>query len=272
MRYRAFVMLGLALVLGLASTFLVREWLAGQAQSGPTTPALALTKIVVARVPLGFGAQISSEHLYLATWPADAVPKGAFTSVDDVSGLPGGRVVLRSIEANEPVLATKVSGEGGRATLSTIIGDGMRALTIRVNDVNGVAGFVLPGDRVDILLTREKRGTDASNDILLQNVRVLGVDQEASDRKDKPVVARAVTLEVDPEQAQKLTLAAEIGSLSLALRNHANAVEAKVRTVTLSDLRPATPAAVKTARPAPSGHPVAIMRGTETSRVNVRRE
>lgn len=271
MRYRAFIMLGFALILGLTSMFLIREWLASQSGGDPR-PTMALTTVVVARVPLGFGAQITPEHLHLASWPADAVPKGAFTTIDEVTGIAGGRVVLRSIEANEPVLANKVSGEGGRATLSTIIGEGMRALTIRVNDVNGVAGFVLPGDRVDILLTREMRGTEASNDILLQNVRVLGVDQEASDRKDKPVVARAVTLEVDPEQAQKLTLGAEVGTLSLALRNHANAIESKSRTVTLSDLRPHQPAAAKAASPAPSGQPIAIIRGTETSRVNVRRE
>jgi pilus assembly protein CpaB len=117
----------------------------------------------------------------------------------------------------------------------------MRAVTIRVNDVNGVAGFVLPGDRVDVLLTREEnqasRTKNPITDILLQNVKVLGIDQKANDNEEQPKVVRAVTLEVEPFDAQKLALAVTVGSLALALRHEANADADYTRTVRVSDLK-----------------------------------
>ena len=105
--------------------------------------------------------------------------------------------MLASIERNEPILRTKITGPGQKATLSAVIQDGMRAVTVRVNDVEGVAGFVLPGDHVDVLLTRQSERTTGMNDVVIQNTRVLAVDQLADDAADRPTVARAVTLEVD---------------------------------------------------------------------------
>ncbi|MGE5548076.1 MAG: Flp pilus assembly protein CpaB [Solirubrobacterales bacterium] len=280
MRYRAFVMLGIALTLGLVSAYMAKGWLETQL-STKATPAMAVTRIVVARTPLVFGSRIGTENLTMTDWPANAVPQGSFTNIQEVVGPNNDRVALRSIEPNEPILVGKVSGLGGRATLSTIIGEGMRALTIRVNDVNGVAGFVLPGDKVDILLTRQiERNKEATTDVLLQNVKVLGVDQEASDRKEKPLVARAVTLEVSPDQAQKLTLGAEVGTLSLALRNVANADEATTRTITLDDLKGIKPKAevkedakpVVTRVRASGGPAINILRGTEFSTVRLNRD
>src|SRR3546814_8468377 len=119
----------------------------------------------------------------------------------------------------------------------------MRAVTIRVNDVAGVAGFVLPGDRVDVLLTRDRTGVEGGNvannlltDVLLQNVKVLGIDQDANQEKDKSSVAKAVTLEVSPQQAQKLALASQLGSLALMLRNLGDAEPEMVKTITTRDL------------------------------------
>ena len=128
--------------------------------------------------------------------------------------------MLSAIETNEPILKWKITGPGQRASLSAIIDNGMKAVTIRVNDVFGVAGFVLPGDRVDVLLTRSESGNDKKQftDVLLQNVRVLGIDQLADDRTEKTAVAKAVTLEVATQDAQKLVLAGTVGSLSLTLR------------------------------------------------------
>src|SRR3712207_1102010 len=111
------------------------------------------------------------------------------------------------MEENEPLLKAKVTGPGQRASLAAVIDPGMKAMTVRVNDVNGVAGFVLPGERVDILLTRTMEKNESWTDVLLQNVKVLAADQSADDRADKPSVAKAVTLEVSTAQAQKLTLA-----------------------------------------------------------------
>jgi pilus assembly protein CpaB len=146
--------------------------------------------------------------------------------------------VLRTIEANEPILSSKVSGEGEKATLSAIISEEMRAMTIRVNDVIGVAGFIVPGDRVDVLLTREEGGDkNQITDILLQNVKVLGIDQLANDNQEKPIVVQAVTVEVSPEQSQKLTLASQVGNLTLALRNVLDAEAELARTVGIRDLK-----------------------------------
>jgi pilus assembly protein CpaB len=116
-----------------------------------------------------------------------------------------------------------------------VIADGMRAVTIRVNDVDGVAGFVLPGDRVDVALTRQADKIN-TNDVVLQNIKVLAIDQMADERTDKPSIARAVTLEVSAQDAQKLALASSVGSLSLMLRRAGEAKSADTRRVTLSDL------------------------------------
>jgi pilus assembly protein CpaB len=107
------------------------------------------------------------------------------------------RIVLTAIERNEPVLSSKVTGPGQRATLSAMLGEGLKAATVRVNDIDGVGGFVLPGDHVDVTLTRQVDKTNASTEVVLQNVRGLAIDQIADERIDKPAVVKAVTLEVD---------------------------------------------------------------------------
>ena len=157
-------------------------------------------------------------------WPHEAVPAGSFSKIAELTA--SRRVVLTAIEANEPILASKITGSGQRATLSAMLGDGMKAVTIRVNDVEGVAGFVLPGDHVDVVLTRQQDKAVAASDVVLQNVRVLAVDQIADERAEKPSVAKAVTLEVEVTAAQKLALAATIGTFSLALRKAGEATAA----------------------------------------------
>jgi len=244
MKKRAFWMLGLAFVLAGTSVFLARNWLNEQTKPVVVqkSPEIRISKIVVAASPLGFGDTIRSEHLRLVDWPADAVIPGSFRSVEDLVGEEE-RVALRPIEVNEPILKKKVSGFGGRASLSAVLSPDMRAATIRVNDVNGVAGFVLPGDRVDVLLTRDLSGGEGNaalsmaTDILLQNVKVLGVDQVADESQENPLVAKAVTLEVTPPQSQKLALAQQLGTLTLALRNVKDAEAEGVKTVGVRDLR-----------------------------------
>ena len=172
-------------------------------------------------------------------WPETDLPNGSFAKISDLLSA-GKRVALTPIEINEPVLASKVTGAGQRATLSSMLRDGLKAFTIRVNDVDGVAGFVLPGDRVDVALTRQVDKTFATTDIVLQNARVLAIDQIADERTDKPAVAKAVTLEVDVIGAQKLSLSATIGSLSLMLRKAGEANSEYTRRITLNDLETAT--------------------------------
>lgn len=278
MRTRPVITLTLAVGLAGVSVFMLKGWMNAQLGTNPAEGGQSTVPVVVARTQLPFGTRIHEENLTIAAWPAESVPPGAFTKVADLLDKGQDRVVLRSIEPSEPVLASKVSGLGGRATLSTVVEIDHRAVTIRVNDVLGVAGFVLPGDRVDVLLTRKEASrNDPATDVLLQNVRVLGIDQDASDRKDKPTVARAVTLEVSTDQAQKLTLGTQVGVLSLALRNQSDGEVEKVRTIGVSDLRPRGPEAARTPQRVRSGGDdggvrVGIFRGTEAATYTVRRE
>jgi pilus assembly protein CpaB len=233
-------MLASAALFGLLAVFVAQAWLNHQAdlrlKSIEARPAPVATKtVVVAGAPLRFGQQLSAQNLRELAWPEGAVPNGTFTAIADLLA-PGKRIVLSSIEPNEPILASKITGPGQKATLSAIIQDGMKAVTIRVNDVEGVAGFVLPGDRVDVLVTRQQDKASGSNDVVLQNIRVLAVDQVADDSADKPTVAKAVTLEVDTGAAQRLSLAGSVGSLSLALRKAGEQVLDGARRVTLMDL------------------------------------
>ena len=234
---------------GAAAVFASHYWINARADSrmqeieANHKPA-EFNTLVIADSGLRYGAVLGSSNLREIPWPSDAMPAGAFRSVDDVLNH-GRRVVLSPMEANEPILATKITGPGQRASLSSIISDGMGAITIRVNDVGGVAGFVLPGDRVDLLLTRKKISKGVgSTDIILRGVRVLAVDQTADERQDTPTVVDAVTLEVSDFDAQKVALAQSIGTLSLMLRQAGNMRAAQSRRVTLSDL--AAGAAVST--------------------------
>src|SRR5262249_4532965 len=131
-------------------------------------PEVQLVTVVVAKRDLFFGDRLTNEFVQEVQWPANLVPAGSFKSANEL--MAGDRPAVRPISTNEPILASKLTGEGERATLSSIVTDDMRAVTISVNDVLGVAGYVLPGDRVDILLTRE-----AMTSILLQNIKILGI-------------------------------------------------------------------------------------------------
>ena len=241
MRLRAVLLLLLALVMGASAVFLARSWLFSQISAVRTTiqqpaPRPPVATIVVAAGPLRFGQKIEKSSIRAVDWPAGALPAGAFKKVEDLLG-DQPRMVLQAMEENEPVLASKITGPGARASLSAIIGQGMRALTLRVNDVLGVAGFVLPGDRVDILLTRTlEKDTPPITDVLMQNVKVLGIDQEADQKADKPLVVKAATFEVTTEEAQKLVLASQLGTLSLALRGVGTVNVDPVRRIRVGDL------------------------------------
>jgi pilus assembly protein CpaB len=239
MRASTLVMIGFAVVFGLLAVFIAQTWLSSQAalqakNQGPAQTAPTKT-IVVAKQPLRYGAELNASMLKEVAWAGDAVPAGAFHKMSDVlSG--GSRIVLAAIEPNEPVLALKITGPGQRATLSSLVGQGMKAVTIRVNDVEGVAGFVLPGDHVDVVLTRNKSGSAPTSEVVLQNTRVLAVDQSADERATKAAVSKSVTLEVDTVDAQKVWLAASVGSLSLLLRKAGETAEIKTRQISLRDL------------------------------------
>ena len=240
MRTSTFVMIGFAVLFGLLAVFLAQIWLNNQADErlksidAQRKAAPPARSIVVASKPLRFGDELTSSALREMPWPDNALPAGAFGKIADLTS--SKRVVLMPLDTNEAVLASKITGPGQRATLSAMLSDGMKAVTIRVNDVEGVAGFVLPGDRVDILLTRTGEKNNAVNDVVIQDVRVLAVDQLADQKAEKPSVVKAVTIEVDPTEGQKVALAATVGTLSLLLRKAGDAAGHDTRRVTTRDL------------------------------------
>jgi len=238
-------MTAFAALFGVVAVFLAQVWLNKQADQrmrsleAQRKAAPAESTIVVASRPLRFGDELAASGLREVPWPQEAMPKGAFSKITDLTS--GKRVVLMPIDTNEAILASKVTGPGQRATLSAMLGEGMKAVTIRVNDVEGVGGFVLPGDHVDVVLTRQGEKNNAMNDVVLQDARVLAIDQLADQRTEKPSVAKAVTLEVDETNGQKIALAATAGTLSLLLRKAGEPATEATRRVTSADLgRPGT--------------------------------
>ncbi|WP_292302732.1 Flp pilus assembly protein CpaB [Mesorhizobium sp.] len=238
-------MIVLACVFGVLAVVFANMWLANQRSALAQSNGAQRDTIVVAAVPLKFGDTLTADKLREISWPSGAIPTGAFKTTKDALAGNGTRQALQAISTNEPVLTTKVTGAGQRATLSAVLAEGMKAVSIRVNDVLGVAGFVFPGDRVDILLTRQSRGQDGADksfvDVLLQSVKVLAIDQVADESKENPTVVKAVTVEVSTKDAQKLTLAAGTGQLSLALRQAAASQGEMTERVTLADLTGDTP-------------------------------
>lgn len=243
-----------ALIMGALAAFLAVNWLRSQSQLAGQQPT---QKVVVASSPLAVGTTLSDGNTSEIPWAAAAaLPDGAFTSKKDLLK-DGKRLVLAAIERNEPVLRTKITGPGQSGSLSSQLDADKRAVTVSVDDVRGVAGLIRLGDRVDVVLIRSQAGANnrAYSDIILQNVKVLALDQSTSDTTGKPTVAKAVTLEVTPEEAQKVLLAANIGRLSLVLRQSGNSeVEASKR-VSDRDLALADPEADK--KTAPVTTPVA---------------
>jgi pilus assembly protein CpaB len=217
MRRNTVITIVIALAMGGGAAYLARTWLHAQmnaASAGYQPPG----HIVIAMESLPYGAVVNSDNISEIPWFANTLPDGAFASKDDL--LQGGRrTVLYPLKRGEPVLRSRITGAGQRASLASALEDGKRAVTVRVDDVRGVAGFVLPGDFVDLVMIADELSSkrQSYSDILLEHLKVLAIDQIASEGEEKPTVARAVTLEVTKEQAQKILLATNVGKLSLIL-------------------------------------------------------
>jgi pilus assembly protein CpaB len=239
-RRSTIVMIGFAVLFGLLAVFLAQTWLNNQAEQrmrsleAQKKPAAPEHTVVVAARPLRYGDELAAAALHEVPWPDNALPPGAFGKIAELTA--GKRFVVLPIDTNEPVLASKITGPGQRATLSAVLHEGMKAVTIRVNDVEGVAGFVLPGDHVDVVLTRQIDKDTGTNDVIIQNARVLAVDQSADVRSEKAAVPKAVTLEVSVTDAQKLALASSVGTLSLLLLKAGEVRERAPSRINLADL------------------------------------
>ncbi|MCC8392688.1 Flp pilus assembly protein CpaB [Paraburkholderia sp. MMS20-SJTR3] len=245
---RAFVMLAIAVLAGLAAVSFASRWLL-------QTSSSAMTSVAVATSDISLGQPLNQNLVHLVNWPNSSVPPGAFADAKALEG----RVLLTSLAPGEPVLEAKLAPQGTKGGLSAVIGAGHRAITVRVNDVVGVAGFALPGNYVDVIVnTQQANKTDTQQSIskiVLEKILVLAVAQQVSRDDTAPKVVNAVTLEVTPEQAEKLDLARSVGTLSLVLRNQVDRQTPNTggaTKLTLLDL-PASAPAVATPEPV---HPV----------------
>ena len=244
----------LAIAMGGIAAFLARNWIAAHAIVAP--PARARSSWQRRRSPSAPNSTATTSRR--SRGHSGKMPEGAFTTRQELFK-DGRRVALSPIQRNELILKTKVTGPGQRASLSALLDQGKRAVTVRVDDVRGVAGFVLPGDRVDVVLIRSVTGpgnsTENISDVLLQHVKVLAVDQLVNERQEKPTIAKAVTLEVDTDQAQKILLATNVGKLSLILRQAGESNPAYAKRVTEKDLARTDPVAAAAPVAAPARRP-----------------
>ena len=301
MRLNTIVTLGASAAFGIMAIFLARSWINDAIEdefrdsrvdistvaSVKADPTLS---IVVADHDLGFGETLNPQSLRLVNYPEDAIPQGTFRSFDDIFAADTARtIVLSQMRANEPVMDYKISGPNGKGSLSAMISEGYRAAAIHVDALTGVGGFIVPGDYVDVLYMRRpdlqnaKKSPDMISDVLLQNVKVLGIDQNNNPDSQKADVASTVTLEVTNEDAQRLHLALDTGQLSLTLRGIGQTVISPASRLQASQLKPTrnTTAAwtrnKKTRAPAVKAAPsttaqITVIRGKSRDDVTVLRE
>src|SRR5215210_8021642 len=213
---RFMIVLGGALLFGTLAAISVSRYL-----SSAQAYTKNLNNVVVAKVAIPLGTKIIPEQLSVVQFPRDSMPDGVFDSVEKLVG----RVAVTNIAAREPITDSKLAAEGTAGGLSAVIPEGYRAITVKVDDVVGISGFIQPGAMVDVVVVIDPAEHTANQDpiskIVLQNIKVLAngqnIDQPKNEREANSV--KAVTLQVTPEQAEKLVLAANEGKLQLVMRN-----------------------------------------------------
>ena len=212
---RSKTVLGVALILGLLAALAGYAGLHAMARQVVASTSKQFVPVVVSATDLTFGTKLDKAQLRVARYPKESVPAGSFSDIDSVAG----QTTKIFLAAKEPVTATKLSSRGGG--LSMLVRSGLRATSLEVNQVSGVSGFVLPGDRVDVLCTVDGRGgkEEAITRTILQNAEVLASGQRTAQQDNKPITVQAVTILVDPMGAEKLALGLHEGKLHLVLRN-----------------------------------------------------
>jgi pilus assembly protein CpaB len=247
-------MISLSLAMGVAAAWMANNWVR---QANATTEEPMAT-VVAAEIAVPFGTKITARHLKTMTMPAQYVPSGSFSTVEDVLD----RVAVQPIVAGEILMRERFSEHDDGSTLAALVSEKMRAVTVRVDDVIGVAGFLLPGNRVDVLAARRESGQRAVAETILRDVKVLAVDQTAATEKNEPVIVRAVTLEVNPQQAEVLVKAKEEGSIQLTLRNP---LDDEVLVVEAAEPPPPPPVRRAVAPAPPRQRTVTVIRGTDVT-------
>jgi pilus assembly protein CpaB len=264
---RLFIVMALALLSGLAAAWLALNYLR-QPEAGPLPSAAPTTgEVVVAARDLTLGTVLTAEDVKVVEWPSRAVPEGYSSSVEEVLG----RGVITNVALNEPLISSKIAVKEAGGGLPIVIPEGSRGVSVRVDDVISIAGFVLPGTRVDVLVTLDQEGQagNAITKVILQNIMVLTSGQVVEHNiNGDPIQVTVITLLVTPEQAEQLVLAATRGRIQLALRNTLDLDSISTQGARLNTLIPTRPVArrapTRTARPpAPAAQTIEVYRGPE---------
>lgn len=274
MRRRMVIILVLALASGGLAAFLAYRVISGTGDEGEAERTVQVTDVAVAATPMDVGHIVTAEDVRMVEWPADAVPADYSQSASEVVG----RGVITPVAINEPLLASKLARKEAGGGLPIVIPEGMRAVSVPVNQVVGVAGFVLPGTRVDVLVTATPPGGgEFETQIVLQDVEVLSAGQQirrTTEGASQPQVVSVVTVLVTPEQAETLTLATESGQLQLALRNTLDRDTTQTEGIEASNVLPRwrvtrrAPVSAGPRRP-PSRVQVEVYRGPQRSTAEV---
>lgn len=250
------------------SAYLARDFFEAKYLRDKAAAREGMVEVLAAAQSIAFGHTIEAQKLTTIAWPRDALPPGAFTDYAALIASDGNqpRRARAAIAQGEIILASKVSNFGEKVTIVQTLGSNSRAMAIEVNAATGVGGFVTPGDKVDVILTRGANAT-LKTVTILQDVRVIGVDQEADEKVKTPGVARTVTVEVSPDQGQRLALAQKAGTLSLTLRTLDEAESDPLPSIGLADIlserssNKLEPTPVRT---------VTIRRGTEVTHTTIK--
>jgi pilus assembly protein CpaB len=230
----------LAGVLGLAAVFLVNRFISNKVR----IPIIPSSQLVVAEADIAPGTALDARVLRVAAWPRDIIPPTAVGTLKELEG----RVTQTAIAKGEPILISKLAPEGTAAGLGGLLSPNSLAVTVKTDEVSGVAGFINPGDRIDVMVEMQGSGGNSEpfSKIILQNLKVLSKGQAWDQTADKkPQVVPTVTLEVTPEQAEMLNLASFQGRIRLALRNQMNKAQFATGGVVASQLAHKKPAAVE---------------------------
>jgi len=265
---KAIAMLVVSVAMGAGALWLANNWLKNQYGTS-TTSEEQVAQVVVAAQMIPLGTQVEAKHIKLSSVPSDLAPKTSFGKLEDVVG----QVAKVDIYTDDVMRAERLSKPGEGSVFASLITPEKRAVTIRVNDVVGVAGFLLPGNFVDVISSVEvdRQSKIVRTTTVLENIKVLAVDQTARTDDNKPVIVRAVTLEVTPKEAEKLMTETNRGSIQLALRNPKDVTPSMTpEPMVASKPVPVRRPVVRARTVRPSGATVTVIRGTDTSQTKVR--
>jgi pilus assembly protein CpaB len=257
MKRRGLMLIVISLALAIGAAWVARNWVQARLNAGAATDPGE--QVVVAALEIPFGTKVEARHLKTITLPSNAPVGNHYSKTDEVVGL----IALQKVIAGEILLKERFADRGAGSTLAAIVKPDMRAVTVRVDDVIGVAGFLMPGNNVDVVAARMVNQR-AETHTVLRNLNVLAVDQTASQDKDQPAVVRAVTLEVSPTQAEILVKAREEGRIQLTLRNPLDKTAPLLDEAEVADATPAKAPAkhIHAAQARPADNSITIIRGT----------